>query len=309
MAESSMIRYNKAMEVAMYKYFANDFINSNENICIIKYVMKESEEEHIHDFIELEYISNGSGIQIINGESFSVERGDLLFLNFGDRHSIHPLDELCIINILLKSEFLDKKLVDDQEKALDLLGLASFKEFNGLLTSILPKVKFSGKELVKVETTINFMLQEFNEKSNGYIAIQSGYVTVLLSLMLRAVKENDNAGIYSEIKKITPDIIRYIEQNYNEKISVKELARKSFYNPSYFSHLFKECFGKNLTDYLHEKRIQEAMKMLKETRDSIESICQAGYNDKKRFYNLFKSYTGITPNQFRNNKKSLQEYK
>ena len=42
---------------------------------------------HTHDFIEIIYILDGEGIQTIDGTSYSVRRGDMLFINYGSSHS------------------------------------------------------------------------------------------------------------------------------------------------------------------------------------------------------------------------------
>jgi AraC-like DNA-binding protein len=107
-------------------------------------------------------------------------------------------------------------------------------------------------------------------------------------------------GIISHIHRISPEIIRYIEENCFENITIKELAQKCFYNPSYFSTVFKAIYGKTLTEFIHEKRIQEAVRLLMETDDNIDRISlSVGYQDRKQFYKLFKDQTGITPGEMR----------
>ena len=182
--------------------------------------------------------------------------------------------------------------------------MTSFIDFKDTRDEILPKIKFIGKELTEIETLIQYALEEFSMKSSGYMTALKGYINILLTRTLRSVKSKDKINVYGDINKITPDILRYIEDNYKKKITLKELASSSFYNPSYFSRIFKECFGKTLTEYINEKRLNAAIGLISDTNESIEHIIyQVGYSDKKQFYKSFKVSTGMTPNAYRNRTK------
>ncbi len=283
----------------MQVYSSKDFIKANEKIHLIKYTSLGEENTHRHEFIEFEYIWCGSGYQIINGINYPVTRGDFLFFNFGDVHSFYSEEEMGIINCLINPEFIAEKLVDS-ENMLDILSLTYFKEFNAAYNSSLPIVKFFGKELIEIENIMESMLNEYNAKRPGYITILKGYIHILLVKMLRALAKTKTEEINDDAKKVTGKILKYVEQNYNKKISLKELSKECFYNPSYFSKLFRECFGKTLSEYIIEKRMQKAMQLIHESEDSIEQIsCNVGYNDKKQFYKHFKSHTGVTPSLYR----------
>lgn len=105
------------------------------------------------------------------------------------------------------------------------------------------------------------------------------------------------------VKRIKPalnDIIKYIDEHYNQKLTVKALADQCFYNTSYFSRVFSECYGKSCTAYIKEKRLEEAVKLLEETDLPVEEIIRrAGYNDKSLFYKQLKEFAGVTPTELR----------
>lgn len=283
----------------MYKYNSNQWIDSNENINIYKYLTDLPEREHTHDFVEIEYIWNGSGHQIINGTNYFVERGDLLFFNFGDVHEYYPDKEIGIINCLINPRFFGDELVNS-ENAMDILTLTLFKDFSGTIEDIPHKIKFLGRDLIELEAIMEFMGNEFKDKLPGYMTALKGYANVLLTKIFRVQKKQNSHSIYGDIDRITPQVLKYIEENYNKKLSLKELASSSFYNPSYFSRVFKECFGKTLTQYINEKRINETTRLIKETDFSMEEIGNmVGIRDKKQFYKTFKEYTGLTPNAYK----------
>ena len=283
----------------MYKFTAENMINQEENICIAHHMTSANQYEHLHGFIEIVYILAGTGEHAINKVVYPVERGDLLFINFNQSHAFQSHDGMKIVNILLKPEFISSDLINS-ENAGEILTLSSFDNFRGKALKIIPKVSFRGKDLIAAEMLIENMILEFDTKAIGYKTALKGFLDVLLTWIFRQMRDTADGQIIRQVHKMTPDILKYIEEKCFEKITLNELAEKSFYNPSYFSRIFKECYGKSLTDFIHEKRINEALRLIKETDLSIEDICyQIGYKEKKQFYKTFKQLTGDTPNQMR----------
>jgi len=283
----------------MYKYSAENVINQDENISIAQHTTRTDQYEHLHGFIEIVYIMAGSGKHAINKVDYDVERGDLLFINFNQSHAFQSPEGMRIVNIMVKPEFISGDLINS-ENASEILTLASFENFKGKALKIIPKVSFRGEQLIAAEALIENMIREFNTKPIGYKTVLKGFLDVLLIWIFRQMRDTDENQIIRQVNKMAPDILKYIEEKCFEKITLNELAEKSFYNPSYFSRIFKECYGKNLTDYIHEKRIHEALRLIKETNLPIEDICyRIGYKEKKQFYKTFKQLTGETPNAMR----------
>ena len=93
---------------------------------------------------------------------------------------------------------------------------------------------------------------------------------------------------------------RFIRENYLRKISLKEIADTSGLSAPYFSTVFKNEMGENLSSYLNRLRIEKACAMLRETGDSINEISAAcGFEDQSWFSKTFKNHTGISPCKYR----------
>jgi AraC-like DNA-binding protein/mannose-6-phosphate isomerase-like protein (cupin superfamily) len=283
----------------MHTIKAIDHIKAEENISVYSYTACGTEMEHTHDFIELVYVLSGSGTHAVSGNHSNIERGDLFFLNIGQSHTFYSKEEIKLVNILLQPQFISNELLHS-ENALEILGLSLFEEFNGTVDRLFSHISFCGKEMLEMEGILEDMMKEHAGKEMGYRIALKGYMEVLLTKIFRRMKTMHSEGILQQINKISPEILKYIENNCFENITLKELARKSFYNPSYFSTVFKAVYGKTLTEFIHEKRIQEAVRLLQISEESVEEICiRIGYQDKKRFYLIFKEYTGSTPGEMR----------
>jgi AraC-like DNA-binding protein len=93
---------------------------------------------------------------------------------------------------------------------------------------------------------------------------------------------------------------RYIWENYTRKISLEEIARASGLSAPYFSTVFKEEMGENLSNYLNRLRVEKAAAMLIETDLSLGEISgSCGFEDQSWFSKIFKCYAGISPGKFR----------
>jgi len=93
---------------------------------------------------------------------------------------------------------------------------------------------------------------------------------------------------------------RFIWKNYTRKISLKEIADESGLSAPYFSTIFKDEMGENLSNYLNRLRVEKASAMLCETEYPIKGISAAcGFVDQSWFSKIFKNYTGTSPCKFR----------
>jgi two-component system, response regulator YesN len=93
----------------------------------------------------------------------------------------------------------------------------------------------------------------------------------------------------------------FIMENYTRKISLKEIADMAGLSPPYFSTIFKEEMGENLSKYLNRLRVEKASRLLLETDMSLSEIAACCcFEDQSWFSKIFKAFTGISPGKYRN---------
>ena len=94
---------------------------------------------------------------------------------------------------------------------------------------------------------------------------------------------------------------RYIQENLSRKISLREIAKVAGLSAPYFSTIFKEEMGENLSKYINRLRVEMAGKMLLETNLSLSEIAgECCFDDQSWFSKTFKSFTGLSPGKYRN---------
>jgi two-component system response regulator YesN len=94
--------------------------------------------------------------------------------------------------------------------------------------------------------------------------------------------------------------IDYIEKNYAEDLSLEKVAEMFFFNPSYFSTLFKSHTNINFSQYLLNVRLRNGRRLLEKTDCKVYEIAaRIGYKDAKYFNRVFKKEFGMTPDEYR----------
>jgi two-component system response regulator YesN len=93
--------------------------------------------------------------------------------------------------------------------------------------------------------------------------------------------------------------IEYIEHNFTQDISLDFLANLAKVGRSYYCALFKQQTGRTPVEYITEKRIRYACRLIEEGKLKINEISVlCGYADQYYFYKIFKKQTGQTPGEY-----------
>ena len=97
------------------------------------------------------------------------------------------------------------------------------------------------------------------------------------------------------------EALTYMEQNFQNDISVEDIAATCGLNRSYFGKIFKEALGKTPQEFLLNYRMIKASELLKLTGLSIGDISNAvGYTNQLHFSRAFKNMYGMAPREWRN---------
>jgi transcriptional regulator GlxA family with amidase domain len=111
--------------------------------------------------------------------------------------------------------------------------------------------------------------------------------------------------IFNPQKQHQDDVIKqvqdFIEKNYEERISVDDLAMKFGLSRRNLERRFRKVTFNSIIEYLQRVRIEAAKQTLERNRENvIEAMYKAGYNDIKAFRTTFKKLTGLSPLEYRN---------
>ena len=104
---------------------------------------------------------------------------------------------------------------------------------------------------------------------------------------------------------VEKEMISYIQQNFMEKISLKEFGEQFHLSEKYISRYFKEHFHITLSQYITHLRLEYAKQLLQDTDIPVTEIAmQSGYQNVSYFIRSFKKTYGVSPLKYRKNKSS-----
>lgn len=107
-------------------------------------------------------------------------------------------------------------------------------------------------------------------------------------------------SVYSSDQGTIPKVIAYIEQNYDQELSLQVLSEQVHLSKNYLANLFKKERGEGVIDYITRVRIDRAKSLLRGTDlKSADISLKVGIPDSKYFSKLFKKMTGVTPSEYR----------
>jgi AraC-like DNA-binding protein/mannose-6-phosphate isomerase-like protein (cupin superfamily) len=139
-----------------------------------------------------------------------------------------------------------------------------------------------------------------NSSSSHSPWIANSLTATFLIEILSILTPNQVSEKRGRRKRDIAPVKQYIQEHYDETLSLKELSKISFMSPFHLSRLFKAETGFSPMQYIIFYRMEVAKYFLVRTGDSIAAIAErVGYNSETHFQNLFKKCIGVTPGQFR----------
>lgn len=143
-----------------------------------------------------------------------------------------------------------------------------------------------------------YLLEKYTDRDTAilaskYFAIDIDRESQTAFMMFTGQKDHND----EEVKRTQ----QYIEENYQERITVDDLAKMVAVSRRSFERRFKQATGNTVIEYLQRVKIEAAKRSFESTRKNISEVMfDVGYSDAKAFRNVFKKITGLSPVEYRN---------
>jgi len=145
--------------------------------------------------------------------------------------------------------------------------------------------------IYNLKYTIKEKIDDLKHTANNYSFINSIFSDYIILIDKNINKHNN---------KYVQKTIKYLQNNYQHKVSLSELAEEVFLSTSYLSKLFKKELNKTITEFLTEVRLEEAKNYLVDTNMPLKNICKkVGFKEVSYFNKVFKKYEGLPPGKYR----------
>lgn len=270
-----------------------DAINScleNKSFAIAHlYSEEETMSMHIHDSYEMYYSISGGKQFLIDNKFYDINPGDLFVINQYESHYVSQISKMVHERIVISIHPEYLKRLSTSKTNLDFCF--SHRDDN-----------FSHKICLDKEQQSRFMY--FMNKiatADGFGADMIEYSTFIefITSINKIYKSKTDLETSSyKYNDQIQEIIKYINDNISENISIEHLSQVFYLSESYICRIFKLSTGTTINRYITARRISMA-KALLANGFSINDVCiKCGFNDYSNFLKSFKKAVGVSPKKY-----------
>ncbi|SDK08521.1 helix-turn-helix domain-containing protein [Natronincola ferrireducens] len=251
---------------------------------------------HMHDELEIIYVIEGEINLKDTFHSYTLEQGDVYFINGGDLHSIYKKSDSNLILFLQ-------------------IDLENYKKYHPYVDKIIYICdsyynKAHREEIERIKQyLIKIMLEVLNKEEGYRKKVEALVISCLLNLIndfqyysmddKKLKNENKYKGDHFQIQRIHR-ITDYIYSNYNKKISLEQISKEEHISKYYLTRLLKYGVGYGFQDTVNLVRVELSEKLLLGTEMTIEDIVhECGFSSYRYYTKHFKKFFGITPSEHR----------
>lgn len=278
--------------------------HGNEQFPFLVSYQKLSEYEsgsfmwHWHPEIEITYVQKGTMCYKVNHMVYHLKEGDIVFNNSGALHSgtMENQKDCAYIPVTFDSRLIygffqstvNSKYVDPV-----------------IQDSMLPAICIDQSEpWHKPFREYLLRIIDLDEKKPDFYELD---ITICLQSMWRLLLEHityepqasrENSLEYDRIKKI----LSYIEENYQNKITLNDIAGHIHLCESECTRLFKRHMNTTLFAFLQEYRIERSLELLQDDQPVSAVADKAGFSDPNYYSKVFAKIKGCSPREYRNHR-------
>jgi AraC-like DNA-binding protein len=268
-----------------YVTYPSDMPVSIALAAIINYPM------HWHNSIEILYVLKGTLTVTIGSDKYDLIEKDLEIINMDEAHNIVSNDKDNRVLMFHIDPYFFEKYYSDIENMF-------------FFTNTTDDRAQESNKYDALRIFLSKITCEAIQKQDNY---DEEIETILIDLLYHLINnfhylmyENEDLKEKEEQLERYHRISKYIFNNYNDNITLQDIAKKEFLSTDYLSHGIKDVTGSSFTDLLNSNRIEEALKLLLDTDKTISEISEeVGFSHTRYFNKHFKFHYKYTPLQYR----------
>lgn len=254
---------------------------------------------HWHSEFEICYVISGSIIYRTQSYEYTLNEGDVVFVNSGVMHSVVPVNPSD--NLVYSVHFIDDIFISGgRGNAFDIKYVFPIKDNKSI------EMIYFNRDEEKTSVIRNLIKEniKIKKKKDKYweFKIRNNISEFWQYLVAETEDMNQEIHLLTVRDQSLRAAMTYIQEHYTEKIGLEELASYAHISTRECSRLFKKHLNITPMNYLYLVRLQNASLMLLDENKSISDVAlENGFSGGSHFAKLFKAQFNITPYEYRSN--------
>ncbi|OBW59477.1 beta-xylosidase [Solibacillus silvestris] len=255
----------------------------------------------VNQGLELIFVVEGQITVETDSHFYELNELDLLVINRNELFQIKGNPDNYVLSLTISDTFIDRFYKNYRDNRFECYS----KEVHMGREKMLNNLR---KWLIKL------IISYYRQDESHQIEFQKYLCDILLTLIRGFKKKGSSSEKLDTNDQRLMQIINYLERNYDQPITLEEMARKSYLSTTYLSRYFKQKMNMGFSRYLMTIRLKHSVKDLLYTNDTVSQISMNnGFPNTKSFTTLFKENYGMTPHVYREKhsvekKDSFKEY-
>ncbi|MBE5040961.1 AraC family transcriptional regulator [Ructibacterium gallinarum] len=160
----------------------------------------------------------------------------------------------------------------------------------------------------KTESIENHFCEILKLCENPHFSSQVQLKAEILQLTAFYMEQSGYDGKWTTSEStLLEQLKQYIESNYTQPLTLKELADFAHLHPNYLIRFFKKNIGVPPMRYIMQVKLEKAESLLENTNIPVSELAELlGFSDMNHFYKRFKSYAGKSPTEFRSSFRKIK---
>lgn len=241
---------------------------------------------HWHNSLELLFVMSGSVTIFVDGERYVLQQDDVILVNSNAPHELKA-DQCILAAVQIKLSLFDKKLLPESDLYFDCNS----------------QTRPNDPGIVQIKRIVAQFIKNYSAAGESRLFRAKSLSYELLSALIGSFRiersERDQAQSHYHYERITR-IVSYINEHYNENLSLQALAEQEFLSGPYLSKFFMRMMGVNFSAYVNQLRLSHAVTDLTTTTLTIEANAERnGFSNTQAFVQLFKKKYDMLPSLYR----------
>lgn len=248
---------------------------------------------HWHEYLELDLVLGGSGINYIAGREYRLEPGQLYLINELDHHIAVTDSLLEMLIILFHPNLFDRE---------GMMKWEFLRPFYPVGPEPSKLAGINADEFARISGLFSDIEREWRDKKPGCQLMMYARLSEILAIIYRAGHDDGrfgNPALLKNFAKLEPGL-RLINARFREPLGIDEICSACHMSRTYFSSLFSQTHGITCSEYIERLRISNACMLLITTGRAVVDIAlESGFSSLSTFNSAFKKHCGKTPSQYR----------